>query len=133
MPGAPFGGRAEPRRAGLSVLEELGSHLPEDLEVVVGELDRLGESLIPEGPEGVENEGPVLRLGESSGLEDIIQMTGKGNNMVSVSETRHIDPFNPDVGAMHSFIEKANARDREIAEMMAPNTGSLNIVVDADG
>lgn len=66
-------------------------------------------------------------------LEDIIQTSGRGNNMVAVSETRHIDPSNPDVGAMHSFIEKANARDREIAEMMAPNTGSLNIVVDADG
>lgn len=73
MPGTPFGSRAEPRRAGLSVLEELGSHLPEDLEVVIGELDGLGEALFAEGSEGVENEGPVLCLREARCLQDVIQ------------------------------------------------------------
>ncbi len=66
-------------------------------------------------------------------LEDIVQTTGKGNNVVAVSGTRYVDPFNPDVGAMNSFIEKANARDREIAERMAPNTGTFNPLADVDG
>jgi len=66
--------RGHPRRGDPCLSgEELVGRLPEDLEVVVRELDRLQEAFVAEVAEALEDVVPVGALVEAGGLEDIIE------------------------------------------------------------
>ncbi|KAF2378559.1 hypothetical protein BSN82_17565, partial [Acinetobacter baylyi] len=56
-----------------TLAEEFGGGLPEDLEVVVREFDRLQEAFVTEVPEALEDVVPVSGLIQARGLQDIIQ------------------------------------------------------------